>query len=295
MSPRPDAKHRSEHPTVVYVHGSGPQPEPVILKARLDRLLFGARQASARTSRLAYYADILHGGRAHGAAVTGIRAELGALRPMAFVDRLVAEFDPQDEHEVAFVRRLEHRLLGHAQAVEEAPDACAEHVRRWSRPAFRLVLWLVSKDANAYLFRGAAESMRSRLRDEFRATDGPVILVTHSLGSVIAYEVLEEREFRDREVRLLVTLGSPLGLDDIREILRRDAAPGRVPEPVRAWMNFADPLDLVALDRPLREEYAPAERIEEVAVHVPARHHHALAAYLATEPVRTAVLASLHG
>jgi pimeloyl-ACP methyl ester carboxylesterase len=72
-----------------------------------------------------------------------------------------------------------------------------------------------------------------------------IMLIAHSMGSIIAYDVLAGagRSLPGLRISHFVTVGSPLGLAPVKEIL---AAPLRVPECVRHWTNLADPRDHVA-------------------------------------------------
>lgn len=83
-------------------------------------------------------------------------------------------------------------------------------------------------------------------------TDLPVVCIAHSLGTVIAYHILNERSFGS--VPQLVTLGSPLGLD----ICRRALSPIRHPPVVGHWFNARDKRDVVAL-YPLDSAYFPID------------------------------------
>lgn len=81
------------------------------------------------------------------------------------------------------------------------------------------------------------------------------MLIAHSMGSIIAYEVLRDagRALPGLQISRFVTAGSPLGLAAVKEIV---AAPLRVPECVARWSNFADPRDRVARwDTCLSEDY----------------------------------------
>jgi pimeloyl-ACP methyl ester carboxylesterase len=86
------------------------------------------------------------------------------------------------------------------------------------------------------------------------------VIVAHSLGSVIAYEALHANP--DWNVRSLVTVGSPLGINKV-VFDRLDPAPakpktgatgprGRWPGSVATWTNIADEGDIVALVPDLR-------------------------------------------
>jgi hypothetical protein len=74
-------------------------------------------------------------------------------------------------------------------------------------------------------------------------TEEPAVVVGHSLGSVVAYNILRT-DRRALKVPLYVTLGSPLGLRAIRE----QFLPLRFPSPaVTAWYNAFDTRDIIAL------------------------------------------------
>jgi pimeloyl-ACP methyl ester carboxylesterase len=89
------------------------------------------------------------------------------------------------------------------------------------------------------------------------------VLVGHSLGSVVAYEALSANP--DWPVRVLVTLGSPLGIPNlIFDRLQPPPLPashsgpgprGRWPGSGRAWTNIADQADVVALVKDLRPAF----------------------------------------
>ncbi|WP_386822856.1 hypothetical protein [Lysobacter brunescens] len=87
--------------------------------------------------------------------------------------------------------------------------------------------------------------------------DEPCIVVSHSLGTVVSLALLREfsRNGRPREVPLLLTLGSPLGIDSVRKGFTK---PRTRPAHVQRWMNFADPEDFVALHAALTaDNFAP--------------------------------------
>jgi hypothetical protein len=91
-----------------------------------------------------------------------------------------------------------------------------------------------------------------------------IMLIAHSMGSIIAYDVLKQLE-SEIQIDTLVTLGSPLGMASIQ----RRLYPGipsankkdfHLPTPdniTRFWFNFADPEDKVAMDYELAEDFEP--------------------------------------
>ncbi len=88
----------------------------------------------------------------------------------------------------------------------------------------------------------------------------PVLLIAHSMGSVIAYDSLWELSHiaRDRaQVDLLLTMGSPLGQRYIQNRLKGagKSGYGRYPANIRRWKNLAAVGDLTALDRQLSNDF----------------------------------------
>ena len=70
------------------------------------------------------------------------------------------------------------------------------------------------------------------------------IIISHSLGTVVAYEAVHQIE---RPLPLLVTIGSPLGLDTIIYPRLRPQPPTFPPQ-VRRWVNVADTDDFIAAE-----------------------------------------------
>ena len=68
---------------------------------------------------------------------------------------------------------------------------------------------------------------------------GVDVLVAHSMGTLFAYYLLQSRP--DLSVDTLVTLGSPLGTDQVRQLLPSEGDDGYFPWPgsVQHWLNVA--------------------------------------------------------
>ena len=81
-------------------------------------------------------------------------------------------------------------------------------------------------------------------------TNEPTVVVGHSLGTVVAYNLLKRRE--PSLLRGYMTLGSPLGIKAISSQL---GLPQHV-SPTRLWYNAYDERDIVALN-PLDERHFP--------------------------------------
>ncbi|MFH8407414.1 hypothetical protein ACH4FX_21865 [Streptomyces sp. NPDC018019] len=136
-------------------------------------------------------------------------------------------------------------------------------------------------------------AVRENVQKRVSATvsDGTQVIVAHSLGSVVAYEVLcAHPEWRDIT---LVTLGSPLAVRNlVFDRLRPAPADGRAqwPPSVRRWVNVADRGDVVALVKTLAPAFGDA--LTDRLVHNGAKAHDARP-YLTAHETGEAIAAAL--
>ena len=89
-----------------------------------------------------------------------------------------------------------------------------------------------------------------------------ILLLAHSMGSIIAYDVLTKY---DPEIRVhtLVSIGSPLGVPPIvsrilskQQNSKNGAGNIKTPENITSkWFNISDPEDKVALDHTLADDF----------------------------------------
>ncbi|WP_139122926.1 hypothetical protein [Cellulosimicrobium cellulans] len=175
------------------------------------------------------------------------------------------------------------------------------------------VLLLLVRDVWAYVNEPAVRRAVDEAVVAAMPTDEPAVVVAHSLGSVVAYAVLRDhdRDVTGRggarwDVPLLLTLGSPLAVRAVRDVLAA-RAPLRVPGAVRRWVAARDLRDALALHDlgpsafPLEPGSPP---IEDLVVDNRAPGHHAAAVlldgrtpagYLAVPEVAHAVGTALPG
>jgi len=119
------------------------------------------------------------------------------------------------------------------------------------------------RDLHHYLFNvvsrprlGSVFNVQDEIRSRFvqaieigKAKPGPHIVISHSMGTIIAYDCLK-RVKECPPIDGLITIGSPLGIDEIQdefkpEWTRRDGFPSNN---VRTtWLNIYDPLDVVSM------------------------------------------------
>jgi len=113
-------------------------------------------------------------------------------------------------------------------------------------------------------------------------TEGRVIVIAHSLGSVIAVDLIS-RLPPDLTVDLLITVGSPLAshLFGVETARLNERFPH---DRVRSWLNIYDPMDVVTMGRGIGTEYPAAL---DLAVNV--SWDHDIEAYMAHPIVAEAI------
>ncbi|MYV51938.1 alpha/beta hydrolase [Streptomyces sp. SID3212] len=266
-------------PRLVFVHGiGGPLDSAAARDAERDAwvraLAEGARAAghagkvSALTQgwaadiRFAYYGDLFGAGQAQGGSALDPTVDqetvlLAELLGDAVDERLA---DPAGEDEI--------RVLTHARAQLDprgAPQGPGSALRQTLNAANTLLSvpglrtfggWVSAKvmilrlsQVARYLARGEPDAdgvpLDRRIRRRVgEALDpvGPTIVVSHSLGTVVALETLHEHA---GPVPLFVTLGSPLGMRTA-VLPKLRPRPAGVPGQVGRWLNFWDRDDFVA-------------------------------------------------
>ncbi len=122
------------------------------------------------------------------------------------------------------------------------------------------------RDFNRYLRNdnGLSDAVREKLKSQLRVAHDlgrPVLLLAHSMGSVIAYDALwqlSREEKHAARVSLFLTTGSPLGQKIVQRKLagrkRKDLS--RYPDNIDAWKNLAAIGELTAIDRRLSNDFA---------------------------------------
>lgn len=112
----------------------------------------------------------------------------------------------------------------------------------------------------------------------------PVIVIAHSLGTVVSYRVLANESWATRDVPLFVTLGSPLSLQMFKHIL---PARGTMPTPpIGCWFNARHKDDFVTLGRGIVEQSIGFQGVEDCTEIVgDDSDRHAIVQYLASPAV----------
>jgi len=296
--------------TIVYVHGIGNKPLPSILKCQWDHALFGFDLAER--SRLAYwvnrafYPDPSEGTCASSDATqledepTGraisVRQHMGAVSLDAEVDAIQS---PQTDRKtlLAIAAKMEAKGTPPETGTKAAAGLAATALplpgplREWIT---RRIVRAFLRDVNDYFYvpeRRAA--MKESVMERMRVGGAPFVVIGHSQGSMVAYDVLCDLDPAVYPVELFVTIGSPLGVTEVQDEVRKLTGQRtlRVPRCVKRWINVADPIDPVALDITLADDFTGSPRIRDFGVNNPdaPRHPHSGSGYLRTAVVQEAV------
>jgi hypothetical protein len=232
---------------IIGIHGLNNKPEPDILRNWWTAAIAEGISRNCEGQRvdvdfvLAYWADVMYSAPvalAKDAESYVAGGGSGALPRAGMSIRRIARARVQEG-----VGKVLEKILGAPVAEDVVRDAVETR----------------APDLHRYRHhRETRASVQERLREPLRtahARGKQIMLIAHSMGSIIAYEVLRgaSRSLLGLRISHFVTVGSPLGLVEVKEIV---AAPLRVPECVARWSNFADPRDHVARwDTCLSEDY----------------------------------------
>jgi len=93
-----------------------------------------------------------------------------------------------------------------------------------------------------------------------------IMIIGHSMGSFIAYDVLwslshrsQYKKYFDKKIEYFITMGSPLGDEYIKDILLCENFDNQqkkyYPANIESWYNFSAVGDVVCHDKSLRDDY----------------------------------------
>ena len=244
------------HPVILYVPGLLPKPEPEIHKAALLRcLLTGLQRIDEDVAQAV--ATTTGGFDVVSWTYDFYREHRDFELDREAVDRVICQptASKRDIAEATAFRRRAIRWIYHLGDYLPflIPHLATERTEMHLRDLRRYVT-----DDN-----GIAEHTRRMLKMPLRAVcEGhhPILLVGHSMGSVIAYDALWEMSHRDGDnVHLdqLLTMGSPLGQRYMQKRIRGNEYQGvhRYPNNIRRWKNLTAVGELTAIDPRLQNDF----------------------------------------
>ena len=168
------------------------------------------------------------------------------------------------------------------------------------------------RDAYVYLFNkefsprpGVTYKVQNHIRQLFidalksAPQSGPHIVVSHSMGTIIAYDCLK-RVPECPAIDCLMTMGSPLGIDEVQDCLEPQwtRSNGYPKGGIKSeWVNIFDRLDVVCgADPKIANDFCDGdvERIQDIEVGNEGVWRHSIVKYFARDEVRTALRKALH-
>lgn len=298
--------------TVIYIHGIGNKPVASILKCQWDTALFGTNLGDR--SRMAYWVNrefypepvnatcssgdkvTLEDEEASTKAILALTGEKGG--DEGALQSEIAVLAQDDKRREAFLATIASKM---ARGVETSPRGIAAQgvqAKVLPLPGFlrrlitRNLTRLLLRDVNDFLFHAdRRDAMEKALLDRLDAGGGPFVVIAHSQGSMIAYDVLRRLKRSQVDVPLFLTIGSPLGITEVQDVIRQWTG-GRLPFPpcVQRWVNIADRLDPVAIDNDISNDFEGMIDNPPGIVNLDSpRHPHSGTGYLGTRQVREAV------
>lgn len=308
--------------TIIYVHGIGNKPPASVLKCQWDTALFGTDLGDR--SRMAYWvnrtrypkpesatcgeADLVDANAASveernlaGICISA-RAEDVGEEVLRREIRALAETPEQQ----GFLGRIASRMVSvESEIPQDAKTAeIGARIVPLPEPQRRLVALNLTRlflpDVYDFLFHSDRRKlMTDSLLNRLAVGGGPFVIIAHSQGTMVAYEVLRQLDPAKIEVPLFITIGSPLGMQEVQDAFKSWTGNKRLVPPacVAHWINVADRFDPVAIDFDISNDFGGKPRIKNVSKFGlnpdSLRHPHSATGYLSTEHVRKPVRATL--
>lgn len=303
LAARPTAFGGSRH--LAFLHGRGQEgKDPAALRrswtAGLNEglTLGGANPIDAADVWFPFYADRM---------AEALRARESVVVPFDTIDAIGAEPAESLAPSAPASRLIYEEMIAEAAARAGMPQEYA--AEEGLRTVFgtivgklqRQLSWLAARSGLddlviAQVFRDVSAYLAdSRVRDivldavlETMPRSGQLTLVGHSLGSVVALDLVTKLP-PAVDVEVLVTVGSPLGLDTVYKRLLVGGP--RRPSRVGRWLNVWCAADPVAIGCPLRDDWRG--QLDEVVVDNPTESAHSIREYMSHAHVARSVVAAL--
>ncbi len=246
----------SGQPLIIYVPGLLPKPEPVAHRRELYRcLLEGVRRIDPESASQMRERDESFDVVSWTYDFYGDHRDLAL--DQASIDALIQTPSASDQDR-AQAGSWKRRFLRWIYAVADrfpflmhplADENAKVHLRDLRR-------YIKNKN-------DIAEVVRRLLKMPLRAgwlADRPVLLIGHSMGSIIAYDSLwqlSQEGGSDDIVDFFMTMGSPLGQRFIQRRLKgqKEQPDKRYPRSIKRWVNIAAVGDLTSIVMELENDY----------------------------------------
>ena len=257
-------------PSILLIHGRNYKPPGETLEQLwTDAIRHGLTRdrpdavaaLDAADVRVAYYGDISADWLRRQPTVRPFDVDADIADRVASLDRLKS-LRRDDFRRTAYLR-----MRGRSGLYEAIADAL-ERPLRWLGAGDRAAQSYAPELAEYWTDAEFGRTLRTRVVGFVREAmerGGPVAIVAHSLGALIAYDLCwmlsHDPELAyagwNRDVDLLLTLGGPLGNATIRANLKGNNDPlrARYPTNICRWHNVAAEDDIIAHDEDLANDF----------------------------------------
>lgn len=315
---------------VVFIHGLAKKPAPVQLlelwQWGLSRgnpmpIAFpppneGLDLATAGVPHvLNYYADVFYGTDYETDLSSYMEGNVDLELQAEGLDHVESELPlpaPQTARERAFLEAFEAKitanLIAHDAVITAklAQDACGREIARFiPAPVREAIIKKAAMEAYYFLFNKEyvrpADGVRFNVRTELRSRllhdltslrekAEKVVIISHSMGTMVAYDVLRNCP-ECPTVDTLITLGSPLGIREVQqELLAKDNEQIDFPAATLGrWINIYDPLDpICGADPKFANDYrsVAGKSVEDIKESNWGKWRHTITHYLAGTQLR---------
>ncbi len=224
-------------------------------------------------------------------------AEARFLQAFAAQTGLSLDFDDDHEAAVGEAEQVVAGQLGYSLERVPLPMGIKKQIiKKLASEAYYYLFDVDYTRADGQVFQPRSEIRRRVIEDIRKAKESAerVVIVSHSMGTIIAYDCLRNCP-ECPEVDGLVTLGTPLGVDEVQDQLKPPGA-SAVDFPSEKlkgeWVNVYDKLDVVcAADPRLANDFKRdgAKVISDVNEQNWSEWRHNISHYLKGPQLRTAV------
>ncbi len=305
-------------PHVTFIHGLSNKPTADTLHQIWRRALAKGTNdldlgAEGVTTTMVYWADVLYPEPDPNVADYESTLERNLQELDASGDAMIPVGVTEKERHFLQAMRAHDTRLNDTEIAgagdKGLPDEKATKLERIPLPWWikKKILEAKIRDSYLYLFNkefSARPGTSYRVQDEIRArfinalksapTSGPHVVLSHSMGTMVAYDCLT-RVQGCPAIDGLMTMGSPLGIDEIQDCFQPEwtRSNGYPKHTVKSqWINVYDHLDVVCgADPRLANDYCDGgvERIQDVSVTNEGAWRHSVVKYLARDEIRTAL------
>jgi len=244
------------HRHIIYVPGKNPKPPSAQHREMLWKtLLEGVRrvdpevahdlQEHAYNFKLVAWNYLYYKTRKHDS------------NEVQWVDTLIQKQEPT-ERDIREAKAWKHKLDKIIyKAIDQLPSLIQVLPRTAQQTAEELDRYFKNEDKIASLVR---EQLKQELRPLLE-NGHKVLLIGHSLGSVISYDTLwalSQLEHLPGKIDLFLTIGSPLGMNYVQKRLLGNNYKDhhkKYPSNIRNWVNISAVGDITPMDRNFADDY----------------------------------------